>query len=447
MDTKKHFPILVIFKGILVFLLSACNQDYDLKSTESIQVESNISPNILMIIADDMGVDATPGYGVGSIKPHMPNLMQLQADGLTYDNVWSNPMCAPTRATIITGRYGINNGVLNTSNLSTLPENEITIQTYLDQELGNKYSNALIGKWHLSNNEINRPNEMGIDYFAGLIPGTVMDYNQWKLTINGHTTTSEEYITTRLTDLAIQWINVQEKPWFCWLAYTAPHSPFHLPPAEMHSQINLSDKTSSIQLNPRPYYMAMIESIDYEIGRLLSQIPITVRKNTVVIFLGDNGTPGRVIQSPFLSNQSKGSLFQGGIHVPLVVSGSGVSRKGQRDKSLINTADLFSTISQIAGVEKPQYYDSKSFYTTFFDETPSQRSFNYSEILDFQKPAKSGYTIRNEFHKLMFLNNGISLFYDLIADPYEQNNLMNKNLSPEEKLALEELQAELSSIR
>ena len=129
------------------------------------------------------------------------------------------------------------------------------------------------------------------------------------------------------------------------------------------------------------------------------------------------------------------------------MSGSGVSRKGQRDKSLINTADLFSTISQIAGVEKPQYYDSKSFYTTFFDETPSQRSFNYSEILDFQKPAKSGYTVRNEFHKLIFLNNGISLFYDLIADPYEQNNLMDKNLSPEEKLALEELQAELSSIR
>ena len=211
-----------------------------------------------MIIADDM-VDAS--YGEGSIKPHMPNLMQLQADGLTYDNVWSNPVCAPTRATIITGRYGINNGVLNTSNLSTLPKNEITIQTYLDQELGNKYSNALIGKWHLSNNEINRPNEMGIDYFAGLIPGTVMDYNQWELTINGHTTTSEEYITTRLTDLAIEWINVQEKPWFCWLAYTAPHSPFHLPPAEMHSQINLSDKTSSIEINPRPYYIAMIESM------------------------------------------------------------------------------------------------------------------------------------------------------------------------------------------
>ena len=438
----------LLFKGTLFFLVSACKQnDYSELKSEIDQDGSNVSPNILLIIADDMGIDATSGYRLGSIKPNMPTLMQLQAEGVTYDNVWSTPMCAPTRATIITGRYGINNGVLNTTNFGTLPETEKTIQTYLDQELGKKYSNALIGKWHLSNNEVNRPNEMGIDYFAGLIPGTISDYNQWELTINGNTTTSYEYITTRLTDLAIDWINVQDKPWFCWLAYTAPHSPFHFPPAEMHSQNSLSDDTLSLEINPRTFYMAMIESLDYEIGRLLNQIPTEVRKNTVIIFMGDNGTPGRVIQSPFLSNQSKGSLFQGGIHVPLVVSGQGVTRSGKRDKSLINTVDLFSTIAQIAGVKNPQYYDSQSFYTTFSDDSPSLREFNYSEILDFQKPAKSGYTIRNEHHKLIVLNNGNSLFYNLIADPYEQDNLMNKNLSPEEQLALEELQAEVSSIR
>ena len=242
-----------------------------------------------------MGVDATPGYGIGTIQPHMPNLMELQASGITYDNVWSAPMCAPTRATIISGKYGINSGVLNTSNAGTLPETETTIQAYLDQQLGNLYANALIGKWHLSNNENSRPNEMGIDYFAGLIPGTLTDYNQWELTINEQTNTNEEYITTKLTDLAIEWVNAQEKPWFCWLAYTAPHSPFHLPPAKMHSQGGLVDDPASLEVNPRPYYMAMIESIDYEIGRLLSQIPIAERENTVVIFVGDNGTPGSVI--------------------------------------------------------------------------------------------------------------------------------------------------------
>tara|TARA_A100001011_G_scaffold41540_1_gene39159 strand:- start:38826 stop:40169 length:1344 start_codon:yes stop_codon:yes gene_type:complete len=444
--TKQNFRN---FLAVMLLSLSlACSKTDDLTSIVEIMPEGMVhSPNILLIIADDMGVDATPGYGIGTEQPHMPNLMELQASGITYDNVWSAPMCAPTRATIITGKYGINSGVLNTSNAGTLPETETTIQAYLDQQLGNLYANALIGKWHLSNNENSRPNEMGIDYFAGLIPGTLTDYNQWELTINGQTNTNEEYITTKLTDLAIEWVNAQEKPWFCWLAYTAPHSPFHLPPATMHSQGSLVDDPASLEVNPRPYYMAMIESIDYEIGRLLSQIPIAERENTVVIFVGDNGTPGSVIQSPFLSNRSKGSLYQGGIHVPLVVSGSGVSRKGQRDRSLVHTADLFSTISQIAGVETPQYHDSQSFYTTFSDTAISPRNYNYSEILDFQKPAKSGYTLRNERYKLIVLDNGSLRFYDLQGDPYEQNNLINQNLSTDQHVAFEELQAQALVIR
>ena len=87
----------------------------------------------LLIIADDMGIDYTPGYNVGDIKPIMPNLSQLQAEGIIYDNVWSAPICAPTRASIITGKYGIHNGVLNTSSAGTIKESEKTIQEYLDE--------------------------------------------------------------------------------------------------------------------------------------------------------------------------------------------------------------------------------------------------------------------------------------------------------------------------
>ena len=434
--------------GLILAVNLGCSKKDAMPIMEQITPEGlTILPNILLIIADDMGVDATPGYGLGSLQPQMPNLMELQSNGIIYESVWSAPVCAPTRATIITGKYGIKNGVLNTSNLGTLSETEITIQAYLDKELGNVYSNALIGKWHLSNHENNRPNEMGIDYFAGLIPGTVKDYNQWELTINGQTTTSNKYITTELTDLAIEWVNEQEKPWFCWLAYTAPHSPFHLPPAEMHSQGSLINDPAIIEINPVPYYMAMIESIDYEIGRLLNQMTTEDRENTMIIFLGDNGTPGSVIQLPFLSNRSKGSLYQGGIHVPLVVSGPALSRKGERDSSLIHTVDLFSTIAQIAGVKNTEYHDSKSFYGTFSDTTQDSRKYNYSEILDSEKPAKSGYTIRDNRHKLIALDNGTSRLYDLKDDPYEQNNLMIQNLSEDQKIALEELQAHALTIR
>ena len=441
---SKFINILICIIGILFFQSCTKSSDHE-RSSE----DKNLTnpPNILLIIADDMGIDFTPGYNVGDVKPIMPNLSQLQAEGIIYDNVWSAPICAPTRASIITGKYGIHNGVLNTSSAGTIKESEKTIQAYLDEKLGKVYAHAVIGKWHLSNQEPSRPNQMGIDYFAGLIPGTVSDYNLWDLTINGQTQTNSDYITSKFTDLAINWIRGKDQPWFCWLAYTAPHSPFHLPPNEMHSQGEISSSQGIIDNNPFPYYIAMIESIDYEMGRLLRTIPSDQKENTLIIFLGDNGTPGKVIQVPYEINRSKGSLHQGGIHVPLVISGPLVTRKGERDQSLIHTADIFSTIAEAAGISESKYFNSQSFYNTLSNSTLSARVYNYSEILDNDKPAKSGFTIRNERYKLIVLDNNSYRFYDLKNDPFEKNNLMNGNLSIELENILDKLIIEASNFR
>ena len=440
---SKFLNILIGLAGILIF--QSCTKSSDDKGS----LDENLvdPPNILLIIADDMGVDFTPGYNVGDTKPFMPNLSQLQADGIIYENVWSAPICAPTRASIITGKYGIHNGVLNTSDAGTLKDSEKTIQSYLDEKLGKVYTHAIIGKWHLSNQEPNRPNQMGIDYFAGLIPGTVSDYNLWDLTINGQTITNSDYITTKFTDLAIQWIKGQDQPWFCWLAYTAPHSPFHLPPNEMHSQGELSSSQAVIDADPSPYYIGMIESMDFEMGRLFRSIPSDQKENTLIVFLGDNGTPGKVIQAPYENNRSKGSLHQGGIHVPMIIGGSLVKRKGERDQSLIHTADLFSTIAQAAGISEAEYFNSQSFYKTLSKSTTSARAYNYSEILDNDRPAKSGFTIRNERYKLITLDNNSFRFYDLKNDPYEKSNLINGNLSNEEQNILDKLIIEASDLR
>ena len=441
------FKILnLIIIAILIIFAYGCNKtsnitiDIDQKSAKN-------HPNILLIIADDMGLDATPGYNVGNIKPNMPNLTKLQLDGITYENVWSSPSCAPTRATIITGKYGVRNGVLNTSNAGTLSLNEKTLQAYLDEQLGKIYSHSIIGKWHLSNNEPSRPNQMGIDHFAGLIPGTISDYSNWNLTINGITNSSSEYITTKLTDLAIEWINEQNKPWFCWLAYTAPHSPFHLPGPEMHSQVGLSIDQSKIDENPLPYFIAMIESLDHQMGRLLNTLSNEDKENTYIIFLGDNGTPSKVVQPPYLSNRSKGSLYQGGINVPMVIAGPNVERKGQRDISLIHSVDLFATIVEMTGINQSSYLDSQSFYRTFNSNILSKREFNYSEILDTEKPAKSGCAIRDNQYKIIILDNNQIRFFDLKNDPFEKNNLNNNILSDNHQVALEKLLSAVSSIR
>ena len=423
----------------IILLLQSCSKD------DNNETLNSSKPNILLIIADDFGLDACPGYNIGATKPNMPHLQNMINNGITFDNFWAFPMCSPTRASILTGKYGVKTGVLNASNASTINANEKTLQTYLDEKLGKVYSHSIIGKWHLSNGEPNRPTQMGIDYYAGLLSGSVNSYYDWNLVENGISNPSSEYITTKITDLAINWINNQDKNWFCWLAYSVPHTPFHLPPTQMHSQGNLPTDQTSINANPQPYFIAMVESMDYEIGRLLNRIPQDELNNTIIIFMGDNGTAGQVIQNPYVSNRSKGSIYQGGIAVPLVVTGKGITRTGVRDKNLISSTDLFVTIAQIAGINTSEYENSISFYSLFTKATTNNRNYNYSEVLN-DLPIKSGYTIRNNTYKLIKLDNGTERFYNLIKDPYETNNLIDR-LTTNEQIVYNQLIHEANQIR
>lgn len=410
-------------------------------NTQTTVSASGSSPNILLIIADDLGVDAAPGYNVGTTKPHMPNLQALAASGITFENVWAYPTCSPTRASILTGRYGYRTGILSPrdANIST---SEKSIQKYLDENTAQAYSHAVIGKWHLSGNPGN-PQQMGVGHYAGFLEGQLATYDEWTLTENGQQSNYEGYCTTKFTDMAIDWINQQDKSWFCWLAYTAPHTPFHLPADSLHSQGSLPTDQASIDANPTPYFMAMTESIDSEIGRLLKNIPTDELENTIIIFVGDNGTASQVIQAPYLGTQAKGTLYQGGVHVPMIVSGKGVTRINERDDNLISTTDFFATIAEIAGVSLPAYEDSYSFNSLFTTNTTGSRTYNYSE----GSTNDAGYTIRNQQYKLIQFDSGARKFYDLVADPYEQAELDLTALTNRQKLALKLLYTEANNIR
>ena len=181
---------------------------------------SDEPPNILLVIADDMGVDASPCYPVGDQKPHMPVLEDLCRTGVVFENVWSNPQCSPTRATILTGRYGFRTGVraamLRMGNPG-IRLDELSIQRLLDQRLDSRYAHAVIGKWHLSdwdNGGPNNPELMGVGHYSGLIKNGHDDYWKWHRTEDGETRLVEGYSTTVFTNEAIDWIGKQDKPWF-----------------------------------------------------------------------------------------------------------------------------------------------------------------------------------------------------------------------------------------
>ena len=402
---------------------------------------STTQPNILLIIADDMGLDASPWFTEWEVKANMPNLEKMIDNGLVFENLWSAPTCTPTRSTILTGKYGVHTDMIAVWDI--LSTTEKSLQNYLDLYTNDTYSHAVIGKWHLSDDPTH-PTAMWVDYYAGMLSGNVRSYWNWNFTENQKITTSKEYMTTKFTDLAIDWKEKQENPWFLWLAYTAPHTPFHVPPAELHSQWELDDSQESIDANPLPYYIAALEAMDSEMGRFLDSMTVEEKENTLIIFIGDNGTPNQVAQFPYSKRTAKGSLSQWGINVPMVVSGAWVSRVWERETTLVNTSDIFATVLDLANTWVSEMHDSKSFMPFFTDENAENREYIYAEVWD---TPQSWHTIRDETYKLINLDSWAVKLYNLIDDPYETKDLLRGNWATIYGDIVERLQSKIGEIR
>ncbi|MFI3292397.1 MAG: sulfatase-like hydrolase/transferase [Rikenellaceae bacterium] len=408
--------------------LCVCGSSYAQETNK----ESN---NILVIVADDLGCEVLNFYNTPTArKAKTPNLDRMASRGITFDNVWGAPLSAPVRAAMLTGRHGHHTSILALD--ITLPKEEQT----LFEAIGEEYKTAVIGKWHLSN-YIDFAPDYGIDYFAGIAQGGgVRSYNKWQFTENGKTETTTEYATTKITDSAKKWIENQTSPWLCWVAYNAPHDPLHLPPKHMHSNKKLSGTSEDMQANPLDYFLAMVESFDYDMGRLLESVDPS---NTTIIFIGDNGTAKTYIQEPYSHRHGKGTLYDTGVAIPMIVSGAGVNGAGSRSDAPVSAVDIFPTVLEFSGKTMASYEDSFSF-ARVAQGGETQRKFNYAEILN----PRMGYSnaIGDGRYKLITSKAGVEQFYDTQKDVTEQNNLIGKNLSDEQALALENLRKELQKM-
>ena len=382
-------------------------------------------PNIILVITDDQGLDASAQYNLSSDLPFTPVIDSLAANGITFDNVWATPSCTTTRAALLTGKHGVNNGVTTTPGILA-PETG-TIQQFLEQNAPD-YQTAVFGKWHVAggNPDLNHPGALGVDHYAGNLTGNLDDYYSWTMVTNGVEEQNNQYHTTALVDHAIDWIAEQDAPWFTWLAFSAPHSPWHVPPAEFNRR-NLSGTAADIDANTRDYYLSAIETLDTELGRLLDSLESDVRDNTIVMVLGDNGTPRPVIdRSAYIGSHGKGSLFEGGIHVPLVISGYGVDRSNVREAGLVSIVDFFPTIAALVGSDNQSAIDGRSFLPGLSAENAITREFLYTEFIS-DEPLGSGWTVRSEAYKYLSYTDGLEALYNLISDPDEAINLLAVN--------------------
>lgn len=401
----------------------------------SVFISAQSQPNILLIIADDMGNDAIEGFGIDvNNYPNTPTLNVLKQEGVSYLNTWATPLCAPTRSSILSGKYGVKTGVQTVpGNLNLTHE---SLFSYLDRNTDEAYSTAVIGKWHLSNPiNVNHPFEHGADHFEGVISGGINDYYDWRKVENGQYVQISEYITSHLTNSAIDWISDQNEPWLLWLSHVAPHNPFQVPPDGLYST---NDPTSNKQI-----YNASIEALDHEIGRLLDSMDQETRDNTLIIFIGDNGTPNSVLAG-YPSQHGKGSLYEGGLRVPMVISGNGVSRAGDQEFGLIQVNDLYATIIETCSNVLPGgINNSYSIRSSFTEENAIERNFIYADHL---KNGTEAWAIRNREYKLIQDENGNQEFYNIENSIDETNNLM-LSLKPAEAEVLATLVEEADDIR
>ena len=415
--------------------------------------------NILLVIADDYGTDSNSLYNTNSSAslPPTPNINSLYDAGVLFRNAYAYPTCSPSRSCLLTGRYGFRTGVGYTLNAEdavpvALPANEPTIPKVLSASPQLGYRHASFGKWHLGFKPTDPQTLGGWDHFSGSLPCCLFNpdsFYRWQKTVNGVTTTSTNYATTQNVNDAISWLQQQgTNNWFLWLAFNAPHQTFHKPPNELHSYDHLSP--GSATQNPRPYHEAAIEALDTEFGRLLSHID---RANTVVIFVGDNGSPEQVIQPPYSSTHAKFSLYEGGIRVPMIVAGPIVNNPRRESTNLVHVVDLFATILEIAGVDSGAALpanmpsDSRSLLPVLTGTPGPSRDWVLSEQFGSGSSAVDGRAIRDDTFKFIRWRTGTERFYDLLADPYEQTNLLTRTLSAEQDAHYAALKATLNQLQ
>lgn len=326
-------------------------------------------PNVLLIITDDQGYGDLGLHGNPHI--HTPVLDELGRRSIRFTDFYVSPVCAPTRSSLMTGRYSLRTGVRDTYNGGAImASSEITLAELLK---GIGYKTGIFGKWHLGDNYPSRPNDQGFDYSlihhsGGM--GQVGDIETWykkdssyfdpNLWVNGSPKSFQGYCTDIFTEEAIRFIGDSKKePFFCYLAFNAPHTPLQVPKKYLEKYQNINPEEGFEDLgmtnknieDARKVY-AMVENIDYNVGRVLEMLDSNGQlENTIIIFMTDNGPQ----QKRFVDGmrERKGSVFRGGVRVPFFIS---YPNKITTAGEVMQTAahiDVLPTLSTLCGFEAP----------------------------------------------------------------------------------------------
>lgn len=351
-----------LFAVWAALLFAACS-----KPKASSERPEAIKPNIIIILADDLGYNDV-GFN-GSEEILTPNIDKIARNGVTFTNAYvSYAVCGPSRAGLITGRYqdrfGFSRNPLFApkDSLQGLPLSEETLAEALRKA---DYKSMAIGKWHLGAHKSLRPLNRGFDEFYGFLSGghnyfpedlvlndiseVRSQYEPYKTKLLRNNTRVElgEYLTDALSKEAVEFVKRnQRQPFFLYLAYNAPHTPMQATEKYLERYKHIEDKK-------RRTYAAMVSAVDDGVGNLLDVLAeLDLEKSTIVYFLSDNGGPEPHNGSDNGAlREGKGTLFEGGIRVPFAMQWVGMIPQGVKYNKPIISLDIFATALAYAGVK------------------------------------------------------------------------------------------------
>ncbi len=412
-------------------------------------------PNIVYIVADDLGWKDV-GYHGSDIKT--PNIDKLAENGARLEQFYAQPMCTPTRAALMTGRYPFRYGLQTLVIPSGYSYGLATDEWLLPQALKEAgYETAIVGKWHLGHGDPKYwPRQRGFDFQYGPLIGEIdyFTHEQHGLVdwyLNNEPLVEEGYSTTLLGNAAVKLIDQHNTaiPLYLYLAFNAPHAPYQAPQEYLDQYKNIADPS-------RRAYAASITAMDDQIGRVVAALDQKkMGDNTLIIFQSDNGGTrnamfsGEVDMSKVVIpcdngpyREGKGTLYEGGTRVPALANWPGHIKPGTVVDGMIHVVDAYPTLVGLAGAQlgtnKP--LDGMDMWPTISQGKPSPRT----EVIYNIEPFRAG--VREGDWKLIWrtpLPQVVEL-YNIAQAPSEKNNLAAQY--PEKVAELQKRANELAKV-
>jgi arylsulfatase A-like enzyme len=443
--------LLIISQILFLLAVSGFNQAKSQKKREK-----NQKPNILFILVDDMSYNGISCYGQKPWKT--PHIDKIAERGMRFSTAYVSCVCSPTRASIMTGKYperlGITNWIPGGANRyknpkliekpfqQFLPDSEITIAEVLKK---GGYQTAMVGKWHLGTNLKYMPDKQGFDYQYMISPANPTTYFVERDSIQtkgffDNDAPGREFLSDHLADKAIEWLKQPKtRPWFMYFATYAVHMPIEAKDSLIQKYLKMGLPKEGVDAAK---YAAMHEHMDEAVGRVLQYLDDNdLRKNTLIIFLSDNG--GRepeTVNTPFRGG--KGELLEGGLRVPLIFEWDGKIAPGTINKTPIGGYDLFPTILDLAGFAKPSHlkFDGISMKDILLNNNDNNGLFNRAFYWNYPhytgKPygKPSNAIVKGDWELIHFIEDDSKELYNLKTNIAEKNNLIEKYPKKAEEL-------------